>query len=74
MRTDNGGEYMSKEFLTYCQEHRIQRQMTCPITPQQNGVVERKLAHLTVVCFSRLHDKNNCLRSYKQKLFHVPST
>ncbi|KAG6385352.1 hypothetical protein SASPL_154185 [Salvia splendens] len=27
-------------------------------TPQQNGVAERKLAHLTSVCLSWLHDKN----------------
>lgn len=32
--------------------------MTCPETPQQNGVAERKLAHLTSVCLSWLHAKN----------------
>ncbi|RWR74934.1 Integrase, catalytic core [Cinnamomum micranthum f. kanehirae] len=58
LRTDNGGEYMSDQFLNYCKEHGIQHQMTCPETPQQNGVAERKLAHLTSMCLSWLHTKN----------------
>ena len=41
-----------------CHEKGIQRQMTCPHTPQQNVVFERKLAHLTFVSLSWLHDKN----------------
>lgn len=57
LRTDNGGEYMSDEFFRYCSEHGIRRQMTCPDTPQQNGVAERKLAHLTEMCLSWLHEK-----------------
>ncbi|GMI96773.1 hypothetical protein HRI_003346600 [Hibiscus trionum] len=58
LRTDNGGEFLSDEFMDYCREHVIQRQMTCPDTPQQNGVAERKLAHLTSICLSWLHAKN----------------
>lgn len=59
LRTDNGGEYMSDAFFTYCEEHGIQRQMTCPDTPQQNGVAERKLAqYLAAVCLSWLHEKH----------------
>ena len=58
MRIDNGDEYMFEEFLIYCEKHGIGRQMTCPNTPRQNGIVERKLAHLTVVCLSWPHDKN----------------
>lgn len=58
LRTDNGGEFLSQEFLRFCEEHGIKRQFTCPNTPQQNGVAERKLAHLTAVTLSWLHDKN----------------
>ncbi|KAA8537014.1 hypothetical protein F0562_029492 [Nyssa sinensis] len=58
LRTNNGGEYMSNQFLNYCREHSIQCQMTCPKTPQQNGVAERKLAHLTSMCLSWLQAKN----------------
>ena len=42
LRTDNGGEYVSNEFSQYLKECQIRHQMTCPNTPQQNGVAERK--------------------------------
>ena len=42
LRSDNGGEYISKNFKRFCEDHGISRQFTIPYTPQQNGVVERK--------------------------------
>ena len=42
LRSDNGGEFTSKEFNHYCEEHGIKRQCSATRTPQQNGVVERK--------------------------------
>ncbi|KAK1419880.1 hypothetical protein QVD17_29300 [Tagetes erecta] len=41
-RTDRGGEFTSSEFSSFCKENGIQRQLTAPYTPQQNGVVERR--------------------------------
>ena len=41
-RTDRGGEFMSAEFINYCEESGIMRHFTVPYTPQQNGVVERR--------------------------------
>ena len=41
-RTDRGGEFLSKEFQTFCDDFGIQRHLTAPYTPQQNGVVERR--------------------------------
>ncbi|KAL4355035.1 hypothetical protein GQ457_06G000650 [Hibiscus cannabinus] len=58
LRTDNGKEYLSTEFTIYLQEHKIRRQLTCPNTPQQNGVAERKNRHLVETCRSMLHAKN----------------
>jgi transposase InsO family protein len=58
LRTDNGGEYTSDEFCDYLQECHIRRQLTCPGTPQQNGVAERKNKHLAEICRSMLHAKN----------------
>ena len=58
LRMDNGGEYTSDEFYKYLQECNIQRQFTCPGTPQQNGVAERKNRHLTETYQSMLHVKN----------------
>ena len=41
LRSDNGGEYCSKEFDRYCYENGIFREKTVPGTPQENGVSER---------------------------------
>ncbi|HEX4849418.1 MAG TPA: DDE-type integrase/transposase/recombinase, partial [Puia sp.] len=40
LRSDNGGEYCSKEFEDYCSFNGIRRQKTVPGTPQENGVAE----------------------------------
>ncbi|CAA7035581.1 unnamed protein product [Microthlaspi erraticum] len=42
LRTDRGGEYLSEQFKTLCDEKGIARQLTTPYTPQQNGVAERR--------------------------------
>ena len=42
LRSDNGGECISKEFMDYCSNHGIKRQFFIARKPQQNGVVERK--------------------------------
>ena len=41
VRSDNGGEYTSNEFKSYCVENGIQHQFTNRYTPEQNGVAER---------------------------------
>jgi transposase InsO family protein len=42
LRSDNGGEFTSKEFMDYYSNNGIKRQFFIAGTPQQNGVVERK--------------------------------
>jgi transposase InsO family protein len=42
LRSDNGGEFTSKEFMDYCSNHGIKRQFFVARTPQRNEVVERK--------------------------------
>lgn len=51
IRTDNGCEYLSREFSNFLEEAGIQRQLTVQYTPQQNGVAER--ANRTVVEMAR---------------------
>ncbi|CAL8151472.1 unnamed protein product [Prunus armeniaca] len=46
LRSDNGGEFVNHDFQTYFQQHEIIHETTCPQTPQQNGVAERKNRHL----------------------------
>ena len=41
LRTDNGGKYTSTEFKTYLRKRGICHELSCPHTPQQNGVSER---------------------------------
>ena len=40
MRSYNGGEYISKEFVDFCAKKRIKREFTAPYTPTQNNVAE----------------------------------
>ena len=41
LRTDNGGEYISKAFAAFCAERGIAHEFTNPHCPEQNGVAER---------------------------------
>ena len=40
-RSDEGREYMSKDFVQYCLENGIRKQVTAAYTPEQNGRAER---------------------------------
>ena len=42
LMSDNGGEYTSKEFVNFCKDVGIKRELTTPYNPQQNDVAERK--------------------------------
>ncbi|CAN7140793.1 unnamed protein product, partial [Brassica rapa subsp. narinosa] len=44
---DGGGEFISQAFLTHLAKAGIQQRISCPHTPQQNGLSERKHRHLT---------------------------
>ena len=41
LRSDNGGEYVSKAFQDFCDTKGIKRELTAPYNPPQNGVLER---------------------------------
>ncbi|CAL2252914.1 unnamed protein product [Prunus armeniaca] len=46
LHSENDGEFVNHDFHAYFQQHGIIYDMTCPQTPQQNGVAERKNRHL----------------------------
>ena len=56
LRSDNGGEYYSKEFESYCSHNGIRRENIVPRTPQENGVSKR-MNRMTMECARciRLH-------------------
>ena len=41
LQTDNGGEYISREFKEYCSKHGIMHEKTIPSISQHNSVAER---------------------------------
>ncbi|PKU79458.1 Retrovirus-related Pol polyprotein from transposon TNT 1-94 [Dendrobium catenatum] len=46
LRSDGGGEYTSNAFKTFLHNNGILQQLSCPHTPEQNGLAERKHLHL----------------------------
>jgi transposase InsO family protein/copper chaperone CopZ len=58
IRTDNGTEYVNNEFRSYISDQGIIHQTTCPGTPPQNGVAQRKNRHLLEVARSLMFRMN----------------
>ena len=55
IRSDNGTEYVNGDFDRYLKECGIQRQLSAPFSPQQNGVAERVNRTLLNSARSMLH-------------------
>ena len=54
--SDNAREYFHTSLSQFFDDHRIIHQSSCPHTPQQNGVTERKMRHLLeVTCALKFH-------------------
>ena len=58
LRSDNGGEYTSNEFGSFCRDVGIKRELTTPYNPQQNGVVERKNRTIIKAVKTVIHDQD----------------
>jgi peptidoglycan hydrolase CwlO-like protein len=58
LRTDNGTEYVNKEFNAFLSRNGILHQTCCPDTPPQNGVAEMKNHHILEVAFSLMVTMN----------------
>ncbi|GJP54443.1 hypothetical protein CLOM_g13532 [Closterium sp. NIES-68] len=41
LRSDRGGEFLGADFTAWLKKNGIRHQLTCPGTPQQNGIAER---------------------------------
>jgi len=58
LRTDNGTEYVNKEFSDYLKQKGIIHELTAPYTPEQNGFSERDHRTLVESARSMLHARN----------------
>jgi len=58
IRSDHGGEFENEPFETFCEKHGIVHEFYSPITPQQNGVVDRKNRTLQEMERTRIHENN----------------
>jgi hypothetical protein len=58
LRSDNGGEYTSKEFVNFCKDVGIKRELTTPYKPQKNGVAERKNKTIMEAMKTMIHDQD----------------
>jgi transposase InsO family protein len=57
LRTDNGGEYTSKEFVAFCKSAGIRRELIVPHNHQQNGVVEKNNRSIEETVKALLNDQ-----------------
>jgi transposase InsO family protein len=58
LRSNNGGEYTSKEFANFCKDVEIKRELITPYNPQQNGVAERKNRTIMEAVKTMIHDQD----------------
>jgi transposase InsO family protein len=58
LRSDNGGEYTSRDFSDFYIEAGIKREYIVPYNPQQNGVAKRKNRSIVEATKAMIHDQN----------------
>ena len=58
LRSDNAKEYFSSALSSFLSSQGILHQSTCPHTPQQNGITERKNRHLVETAGTLLLNAN----------------
>ncbi|CAL8083514.1 unnamed protein product [Prunus armeniaca] len=58
IRTDHGSEFENSQFLNICEDMGIKHEFSAFITPQQNGVVERKNRVFAEMARVMLNSKN----------------
>ena len=58
LRTDNGSEYINTEFNSFCSASGILHQSSCPHTPKQNCVSERKHKYIVETGLTLLYQSH----------------
>lgn len=68
-QSDGGGEFVSKQLLTHLQNCGIQQFISCPHTPQQNGLAEHKHRHVTELGLAMLFQSKAPLQYWTEAFF-----
>ncbi|KAG6467876.1 hypothetical protein ZIOFF_072440 [Zingiber officinale] len=71
LRTDRDDEFLSTEFIRLCENEGIERHLTTPYTPQQNGVVERGNRTVMAMVRSLLKGTHMQARFWGEAVRHV---
>jgi len=58
LRSDNGEEYINKDFTHFRTREGIRREWTAPYKPEQNGVAERKNRTIVEATTAMLYDQD----------------
>jgi hypothetical protein len=58
LRSGNGGEFVNRHFRAYFQNHGLIHEKSCPQTPQENEVAERKNHHILETAWALLLGTN----------------
>jgi transposase InsO family protein len=58
IRSDHGREFENSQFEEFCLSYGIKQEFSSPITPQQNGVVERKNMVIQEMARVMIHSRN----------------
>ena len=58
IRSDHGKEFENSQREFFCTRSGISQELSAPITPQQNGVVERKNKVIQEMARAMLHNKD----------------
>ena len=58
IRSDHGKEFENSYMESFCTRSSISQEFSTPITPQQNGVVERKNRVIKEMAKAMLHNKD----------------
>ena len=64
IRSDHGKEFENSYMESFCQKSGISQEFSAPITPQQNGVVERKNRVIQKIARAMLYNKDLAKNSW----------
>ena len=68
IRSDHGKEFENSYMESFCTRSGISQEFLAPITPQQNGVVERKNRVIQEMARAMLYNKNVARNLHLKKL------